>query len=113
MEGDKLRGIAEVYQHGRELVGCPRKAEGRWWRPRPNRRAPRARSPRIAALPKKALSHFPLSSGHQSLRVRLRQTISVWLTNENPIGNLTGAVARIGITRTKRAIGTSNGRELF
>ena len=73
----------------------------------------RARSPRIAALPKKALSHFPLSSGHQSLRVRLRQTISVWLTNENPIGNLMGAVARIGITRIKRAIGTSNGRELF
>jgi hypothetical protein len=48
-----------------------------------------------------------LPHGRNFSRMPFSQSILIWLSNENPIGNLMGTVSRIGITRIKCAIGSN------
>jgi hypothetical protein len=119
----QVAGFAEVYQRGRgdsssrttAAAGCPRNAAGRWRRSRlklTGTQSPLARNRRNSGKSPKPSFRFQADTRNRNRPVGLCQTILIWLTNENPIGNLMGAVSRMRIARIKRGKRLKKGREL-
>jgi hypothetical protein len=119
----QVAGFAEVYQRGRgdsssrttAAAGCPRNAAGRWRRSRlklTGTQSPLARNRRSSGKSPKPSFRFQADTRNRNRPVGLCQTILIWLTNENPIGNLMGAVSRMRIARIKRGKRLKKGREL-